>query len=140
MCPDLVDTSLGRRDVRAVIGPVVPSKFTDAAGNPIYSSGLSVDSGTQTFEYTVEFNSLVSDAKDMASIVARCDGFRILTWEVTETGVFAQGLTISGKARRMHATGSWHMGAPPVLRAPWHAPPPAGPTMHTWYRRMAQSR
>lgn len=73
------------------------SKFTDASGNPIYTTTFTVTPASQTFEYTIKFNSDVADAKAMADIVAHCDGYRVLTWEVTDAAANRQGLTIAGK-------------------------------------------
>jgi hypothetical protein len=80
--PDLVDTAVSRRDVRAVAGPLTPA----AKGG--YSSSLEFAGNTFTATY-------VFDSADVAAIAARSGGERAMTWEVEDGDGNRQGLTIA---------------------------------------------
>ena len=80
--PDLVDTAIGRRDVRALPGPLTPS---DKGG---YASSLTFDGSTFTATY-------VFDNASDAEIAAGSDGARSMAWEAEDADANRQGLTIA---------------------------------------------
>ena len=80
--PDLVDTAIGRRDVRALPGPLTPS---DKGG---YASSLTFDGRTFTATYVFD------NAAD-AQIAAGSDGARSMAWEQEDADGNRQGLTIA---------------------------------------------
>ena len=80
--PDLVDTAVSRRDVRAVAGPLTPA----AKGG--YSSSLEFAGNTFTATY-------VFDSADVAAIAARSGGERAMAWEIEDGDGNRQGLTIA---------------------------------------------
>jgi Chitobiase/beta-hexosaminidase C-terminal domain/Fibronectin type III domain len=82
--PALTDTAIGRRDVRALPGPVVPS---DKGG---YSSGMTFDAVAATFTATYVF-----DDPAVATIVAAAGGARLMAWQVVDGAGNRQGLTIA---------------------------------------------
>ena len=82
--PDLTDTVIGRRDVRAVFGPVVTSDRGP------YDSGLSVDRDADTYTATYDF-----PTADIASQVAGGGGERIMAWQTEDGDGNRQGLTIA---------------------------------------------
>ena len=81
--PALKDTSIGRRDIRAIPGPLTPS---DKGG---YSSGLEVTGDTFTATY-------VFDDAANAEIAANAGlGERAMAWELEDADANRQGLTIA---------------------------------------------
>ncbi len=83
--PALVDTSIARRDVRALPGPMVPS---DKGG---YSSELLFDEAADTFKATYVF-----DVESEAFIAAHAGlGERAMAWELVDEQGNRQGLTIA---------------------------------------------
>jgi hypothetical protein len=80
--PALDDTSVARRDVRALPGPLTPS---DKGG---YSSGLEISGNTFTATY-------VFDELAAAELAANAAGARSMAWEVADADDNRQGLTIS---------------------------------------------
>ena len=82
--PDLVAV-VGKRDVRALPGPVVPA----ARGG--YSSGMDVDRAAGTFVATYNF-----DTAEGAATTAAADlGERAMNWQVQDADGNRQGLTIA---------------------------------------------
>jgi Fn3 associated/Fibronectin type III domain len=83
--PALVDTIVGKRDVRAVPGPLTP------APKGGYSSSLEFDSASQTFLATYIF-----DVEEDAHIAANAGlGERAMAWELTDPAGNRQGMTIA---------------------------------------------
>ena len=83
--PALVDTVIGKRDVRALPGPMTP------APKGGYSSGLEIDTATQSFVATYIF-----DNESDAFIAANAGlGERAMAWELTDPDANRQGLTIA---------------------------------------------
>ncbi len=84
--PLLVDTAVGRRDVRAIPGPLTP------APKGGYSSGLVFDTnGPDTFTATYVFDDpAVADTVAHASL-----GARLLSWEFVDAAANRQGVTIA---------------------------------------------
>lgn len=80
--PALDDTSIGRRDVRALPGPLTPS---DKGG---YSSGLEITGTTFTATYVFE-------EQAAAELAANAAGARSMAWELADADGNRQGLTIS---------------------------------------------
>jgi hypothetical protein len=80
--PDLTDTAIGRRDVRATPGPLTPS---EKGG---YSSSLIFDGDTFTATY-------VFDDPANAEIAANGGGERAMAWQEEDADANRQGLTIS---------------------------------------------
>ena len=80
--PDLTDTGVQRRDVRAVPGGLVRA----ARGG--YSSNLEFSGDTFTATY-------VFDDPEVARIAATGGGDRIMSWQVEDADANRQGLTIS---------------------------------------------
>ena len=81
--PALTDTAVGRRDVRALPGPLTPG----ARGG--YQSSLEFSGDTFTATY-------VFDDPEVAEIAANAGlGERLLSWEVTDAVGNRQGLTIA---------------------------------------------
>ncbi|HEY0519429.1 MAG TPA: fibronectin type III domain-containing protein [Ilumatobacteraceae bacterium] len=83
--PALVDTAVGKRDIRAVPGPMTP------APRGGYSSGLSINAAAQTFLATYVFDNL-SDATIAAHAAL---GERAMSWELTDPAANRQGMTIA---------------------------------------------
>ena len=82
--PDLVDV-IGKRDVRALPGPLVP------APKGGYSSGMTYDADLGTFTATYEF-----DTPEGATTAAAADlGERAMSWQVEDADANRQGLTIA---------------------------------------------
>ncbi len=82
--PALTDTAVGRRDVRAVPGPMTP------APKGGYSSMLEFDDAKHTFTATYIF-----DDPAVAKIAADATGERLLSWELTDADANRQGITIA---------------------------------------------
>ena len=82
--PDLKDTSIGRRDVRAVPG---------GTGDAGYTSSLAIDEAANTFTATYNFTG--ADAGTVAGLVASGGGERFMSWQVQDTAGNRQGLTIA---------------------------------------------
>ena len=81
--PALTDTTVARRDVRALPGPLTP------APRGGYQSGLQFSGDTFTATY-------VFDDPDTAKIAANAAlGERLLSWQVTDPAGNRQGLTIA---------------------------------------------
>jgi hypothetical protein len=76
---------VGKRDVRALPGPVVPAPTGG------YSSGLEIDTTARTFLATYEFDTL-----EAAQVTAASDlGERAMYWQVEDADANRQGLTIA---------------------------------------------
>ncbi len=83
--PALTATVVGRRDVRALPGPMTP------APKGGYSSGLEFNDADHTFTATYVF-----DDPALAKIAANAGlGERLLSWEVVDAAGNRQGVTIS---------------------------------------------
>jgi Chitobiase/beta-hexosaminidase C-terminal domain/Fibronectin type III domain len=83
--PALVDTIIGKRDVRAVPGPLTP------APKGGYSSSLEFNAAAQTFLATYIF-----DNESDAQIAANAGlGERAMAWELTDPAANRQGMTIA---------------------------------------------
>jgi hypothetical protein len=81
--PALKDTSIGRRDIRALPGPLT------ADGG--YSSGLQFDiDGPNTFTATYVFNDAAT-----AQLAANATGARSMAWEAQDAAGNRQGMTIA---------------------------------------------
>jgi hypothetical protein len=81
--PDLVDTEIGRRDIRAVPGPLT------LAPKGGYSSSLTFegDQFTATYVFTDPANALIASKADL--------GERAMSWQVEDADGNRQGLTIA---------------------------------------------
>src|SRR3954454_13802052 len=81
--PDLVDTQVGKRDIRAVTGPLV------ASPKGAYSSSLEFegDQFTATFVFQDPANALIASKADL--------GERAMSWQVEDDDGNRQGLTIA---------------------------------------------
>jgi hypothetical protein len=81
--PDLVDTEIGRRDIRAVPGPLTP------APKGGYSSSLTFegDQFTATYVFQDPANALTASKADL--------GERAMSWQVEDADGNRQGLTIA---------------------------------------------
>jgi hypothetical protein len=106
--PALVDTAIGRRDVRALPGPLTPS---DKGG---YSSGLAFPT-PDTFVATYVF-----DDPANAELVANAGGERMMAWQVEDADANRQGLTIAEHGE----LGGPGMGGCPAGPADQGAPQP----------------
>jgi hypothetical protein len=113
--PDLTGTSIARRDIRAVPGPLT------AAPKGGYSSGLTINGTTATATY--EFNG--PDAATVAGIVARGGGERMMSWQVQDADGNRQGLTIAEQGE----LGGPGMGGCPVGPTQQNAPKPGEATV-----------
>ncbi|MGG5259478.1 fibronectin type III domain-containing protein [Phycicoccus avicenniae] len=83
--PDLVGTAVGKRDVRALPGPLT------RAPRGGYSSGMSIDAAAGTFLATYVF-----DTVELADTTAAADlGERAMNWQVQDADGNRQSLTIS---------------------------------------------
>jgi hypothetical protein len=85
--PDLTDTEVSRRDIRALEGPLTPA---DKGG---YSSSLVIDRATNSFVATYDFGVSGANAARNAAIAAASGGERVLSWERFD--VDRMGLTIA---------------------------------------------
>jgi hypothetical protein len=82
---ELVDTAVGKRDIRALPGPLTP------AVSGVYSSGVTFDLASLTFTATYEF-----DDPALAQIAANADlGERAMAWQEQDAAANRQGLTIA---------------------------------------------
>jgi Chitobiase/beta-hexosaminidase C-terminal domain/Fibronectin type III domain len=81
--PDLVDTEIGRRDIRAIPGPLTP------APKGGYSSALTFegDQFTATYVFTDPANALIASKADL--------GERAMAWQNEDADANRQGLTIA---------------------------------------------
>ncbi|MEA2385391.1 MAG: hypothetical protein QOH72_5362 [Solirubrobacteraceae bacterium] len=81
--PDLVDTEIGRRDIRAIPGPLTP------APRGGYSSALTFegDQFTATYVFTDPANALIASKSDL--------GERAMAWQNEDADGNRQGLTIA---------------------------------------------
>jgi hypothetical protein len=86
--PDLVDTAVARRDIRALAGPLTPA----AKGG--YSSSLTVN-GDGSFTATYDFGDSGAEAAANARTAATGGGERLMTWQETDGAGNRQGLTIA---------------------------------------------
>ncbi len=82
--PALVDTAVGKRDVRAVLGGFQPGP------NGAYQSKLEVDVASNTFLATYLF-----DDPAVAAIAAAATGERAMGWQLVDSNANRQGLTIA---------------------------------------------
>ncbi len=80
--PDLVDTDVARRDIRALPGPMTP------APKGGYSSGVTFDG--DTFTATYQFNDAAT-----AAIAVASGGERAMSWQNEDGDANRQGLTIA---------------------------------------------
>jgi Chitobiase/beta-hexosaminidase C-terminal domain len=89
--PALVDTVIGKRDIRAIPGPMTPA----AKGG--YSSSLEFDlDGANTFRATYDFTLSGAEALDNATIAANAGlGERAMVWELADAAGNRQGMSIS---------------------------------------------
>lgn len=81
--PALTGTAIGRRDVRALPGPMTVQDNG-------YSSGMAFDAASGTFTATYVF-----DDPAVATIVANAGGARLMAWQVVDPAGNRQGLTIA---------------------------------------------
>jgi hypothetical protein len=116
--PDLVDTAIGRRDIRALPGPLTPS---DKGG---YSSSLTFagtpEAGgtfTATYVFQNEGDALIASQADL--------GERAMSWEVEDADANRQGLTIA----EFGEAGGPGMGGCPAGPGDAGAPKPGGATV-----------
>jgi hypothetical protein len=109
--PDLVNTVVGRRDIRAV--PGTGGLVTAPKGG--YSSELVVDAKARTFTATYVF----ADAAT-AAIAAKSGGERAMAWQVEDADGNRQGLTIA----EFGEAGGPGMGGCPTGPADQAAPQP----------------
>jgi hypothetical protein len=81
--PDLVDTEIGRRDIRAIPGPLTP------APKGGYSSALTFegDQFTATYVFTDAANALIASKAEL--------GERAMAWQNEDADANRQGLTIA---------------------------------------------
>ena len=106
--PDLVDTDVGRRDIRAIPGPLTP------APKGGYSSSLEFEGNTFTATY-------VFQTAAAAQIAAQADlGERAMSWQVEDADGNRQGLTIA----EFGEAGGPGMGGCPAGPGDAGAPPP----------------
>ncbi|MBJ7450860.1 MAG: fibronectin type III domain-containing protein [Blastococcus sp.] len=80
--PDLKDTAVGRRDIRAIPGPLTPDR------NGVYESSLEFSGETFTATY-------VFTDPAVARMAATGGGERLLTWQETDVDGNRQGITIA---------------------------------------------
>lgn len=108
--PDLVDTEVGKRDIRAVPGPLVP------APRGAYSSSLEFegDQFTATFVFQDPANALIASKADL--------GERAMSWQVEDADGNRQGLTIA----EFGEAGGPGMGGCPLGPGDAGAPQPGG--------------
>lgn len=96
--PALVDTVIGKRDIRAVppVAPVLPGVLIPAA-NGGYSSMLQYDlDGPNTFRATYDFTLSGAQALANATIAANAGlGERAMAWELVDAAGNRQGVSIS---------------------------------------------
>ena len=113
--PALTGTSVARRDIRAVPGPLVNSPKGG------YSSGLQVSGTTATATY--QFTG--PDATDVAAAVARGGGERMMSWQVQDPAGNRQGMTIA----ELGEAGGPGMGGCPAGPGDQGAPTPGQATV-----------
>lgn len=82
--PDLKNTDVNFRDVRAVPGPPTPDRRSPTA----YSSGLAVDTAAHTFSATYTF------ANAATAKIADAGALRSMSWQNLDANANRQGVTI----------------------------------------------
>jgi hypothetical protein len=82
--PDLLNTDVGFRDVRAVPGPLTVNRR-----NPSFASMLETDAATHTFKATYEF------ANADTAKVAQAGQMRAMSWQNQDAAANRQGVTIA---------------------------------------------
>jgi fibronectin type III domain protein/Fn3 domain-containing protein len=107
--PDLVDTEIGKRDIRAVPGPLTP------APKGGYSSALTFEGDTYTATYVFQ------DPAN-ATIASKSGGERTMYWQVEDADANRQGLTIA----EFGEPGGPGMGGCPAGPGDLGAPKPGG--------------
>jgi hypothetical protein len=107
--PDLVDTEIGKRDIRAVPGPLTP------APKGGYSSALTFEGDTFTATYVFQ------DPAN-ATIASKSGGERAMSWQVEDADGNRQGLTIA----EFGEGGGPGMGGCPLGPGDAGAPQPGG--------------
>jgi hypothetical protein len=85
--PDLADTEIGRRDIRALDGPLTP------APKGGYSSGVVIDRAADTFLATYQFTD--PNAARNAATAQSSGGERAMAWESVDAAGERLGLTIA---------------------------------------------
>ena len=135
--PDLTDTSVARRDIRAV---VTDGNVMEPAPKGGYSSRLEVANGVFTAFY--DFTTLddvntpdvdeATQAAETARIAATTDIQRLLSWQATDGAANRQGLTI---AEQGEAGGPGMGGCPP---GPGSAQATPGSYSVVWSSNQAQ--
>jgi hypothetical protein len=111
--PDLGDTDVGKRDIRALVGPMEP------APSGAYTSGVAVTG--DTFVATYEFTNAAT-----AEIAAAADlGERAMSWQEEDIDANRQGLTIA----EFGELGGPGMGGCPAGPGDQAAPTPGAATV-----------
>lgn len=82
--PDLKNTDVNFRDVRAVPGPPTPDRRSPTA----YSSGMAVDTAAHTFTATYTF------ANAATATIADAGALRSMSWQNLDANANRQGVTI----------------------------------------------
>jgi hypothetical protein len=125
--PDLTDTAVNRRDIRAVTGGPTP------APKGGYVSDLVVNAGDNTFTANYEFTELSgAEAVANARTAATGGGERLMTWQETDAAGNRQGLTIA----EFGETGGPGMGGCPA--GPGSVAPTPGTYGALWNGTTAQ--
>jgi hypothetical protein len=124
--PDLTDTLVARRDIRAVVGGPAPGPRGG------YTSNLVVDTATNTFTASYDFALSADQAVDNARTAATGGGERLMTWQETDAAGNRQGLTIA----EFGETGGPGMGGCPA--GPGSVAPTPGTYGAVWTGTTAQ--
>ena len=109
--PDLKNTDVNFRDVRAVPGPLTPDRRSPTA----YSSGMDVNAANRTFTATYQF------ANAATAKLADAGALRSMSWQNLDANANRQGVTIQEDGE----TGGPGFGGCPAAAA---AAGPASPT------------
>lgn len=86
--PALRETTVGKRDIRAAVGPMAPSN------NNSYQSSITAHAGVGDLNYRAEYD--FANALDAIDVAANPSlGERAMAWEFTDPDANRQGLTIA---------------------------------------------
>lgn len=94
IAPDLVDTDVQRRDVRAVPGPLTPAPRGGYSSSLVFENG-GLGNGPTRFLATYIFEDGANNTAEELATIAAAGGPRYMSWQVEDFDANRQGLTIA---------------------------------------------